>query len=207
MKQPGAWAGVVTYTSITNPTASLSKDKWSRLKADLDWLESSLDNLKGIEYAKAASVQGFLIHAARVYLNFKPYHKALHLTMESWQPSKDEHGWTREDWMDQCAMIQKDRVEESARQAVDSQRALAYVFPVPLLKWSITVLKQLTKEERPIQWPIRASQGTTVAYQFRDASGDGYGSSILKSITGSISVRQGVWCTKIAEESSNYQEF
>ena len=75
---------MVTDTSTTNPTALLSKDKWIRLKADLDWLEVALDDEKGIEYAKAASVRGFLIHAARVYPNFKPYLKALNLTMESW---------------------------------------------------------------------------------------------------------------------------
>ena len=47
---------MVTDTSTTNPTASLSEDKWIRLKADLDWLEVTLDDEKEIEYAKAASV-------------------------------------------------------------------------------------------------------------------------------------------------------
>ena len=199
MKQPGAWAGVVTDTTTTPPTAGLSEEKWKRLQEDIEWLECQLDNPKGIELKKALSVRGFLIHAARVYPDIKPYLKPLHLTLESWRPNKDADGWTRDDWMDQLD-------DNLVLLQMENSKAPAYVQPVPLLQWSIGVLKQLTRDPKPIRRPIRARKGTSVVYGFGDASGDGFGSS-FKIRGANISVRHGVWCSRISEESSNYREF
>ena len=203
-KTPGAWAGVVTDTSGKTPTAALSEEKWGRLKEDIKWLEEQVTHTKGLEMKKALSVRGFLVHAARVYPDLKPYLKGLHLTLESWRPDRDEHGWTRNDWID---YFEAGDLEDSELIAERTKKqAPAYVQPVPLLQWSVQVLKALTQQSSPVQRPIRARQGTSVMYGFGDASGEGYGSSFTRK-DHKLSVRHGVWCTRISEESSNYREF
>ena len=51
---------------------------------------------------------------------------------------------------------------------------------------------------------MRPSKGAAVVYQFRDASGSGFGSSIFKNEK--VNFKHGQWTDTYSSESSNYRE-
>jgi hypothetical protein len=76
------------------------------------------------------------------------------------------------------------------------------VRPVARLKFDISVLDALFNEDTPTEVLLRASQVYSILYGFADASGTGFGSTILGE--DGIAYRIGTWELDVDEESSNF---
>jgi hypothetical protein len=79
------------------------------------------------------------------------------------------------------------------------------IAPVPRLPRDMRALEKLFDLEEPTQVLLRASRIYTILYGFADASGSGFGSTIM--LEGGIKYRIGTWDSDTEEESSNFREF
>jgi hypothetical protein len=76
---------------------------------------------------------------------------------------------------------------------------------VPRLKGDIQALERLFEKEVPAQTLIQASRIYTILYGFADASGSGFGSTVLGE--NGIRYRIGTWDSDTQDSSSNFREF
>jgi hypothetical protein len=79
------------------------------------------------------------------------------------------------------------------------------VSAVTRLRFDLDALVELFKGEVPAVRTARPEQTATALYGFGDASGYGFGSTLLKE--GKILYRAGQWTEEMSKESSNFREF
>jgi hypothetical protein len=82
------------------------------------------------------SAQGLLIYVPRMYMSMIPVLKGLHLTIDSWQPNRDEDGWHQTSGHFEL----KDR----QRGVVEAVAAPVLVQDVPRLGQNLRSLGELT---------------------------------------------------------------
>jgi hypothetical protein len=76
---------------------------------------------------------------------------------------------------------------------------------VPRLQKDIEALAELFSQQLSTQVLVQASRVYTILYGFADASGLGFGSTVM--LEGGIRYRVGTWPSDNKDNSSNYQEF
>ena len=98
-------------------------------------------------------------------------------------------------------------MEESGEEAewwVTLDKAPKRVDEAPRLAWDLEALAELFSGSEPMRRKVRPSQTAIALYGFADASGKGFGSSLV--VGDELVYRHGQWADAIERESSNYRE-
>ena len=75
---------------------------------------------------------------------------------------------------------------------------------IPRLHDDVKALCELFDSEEPPKCPVRLGKHVVAFYGFGDASGSGFGSTLV--INSEIVFHHGQWLDNIEKESSNYRE-
>jgi hypothetical protein len=161
-----------------------------------------------------------------------PYLKGLHLTLAAHHPQRNLQGWklSPKEWdayvwskesegifsVDEAATFSEEGIDPippkaKCKQAVKPPAKEGpavppkQVVPVKRLKFDIDALCALFNEDTPTEVLLRAPKVYSILYGFADASGTGFGSTILGE--DGITYRIGTWESYVDEESSNFREF
>ena len=220
VRTPGAWAGCVFSTSNDSVRQTVAQSKWDRAKAEIMELLGLYltDEEPWMRYKRLEEIRGFLCHLAMTYELVTPYLKGLHLTLAAHHPQRDTEGWklsTKEwdlylwgkasegkfsgDEDNECKKTAQLASREEPTQPPTS------VKPVARLSCDLEALAALFDEDTPSEVLLRAARVYSILYGFADASGTGFGSTILGE--DGIAYRIGTWESDVDEDSSNFREF
>jgi hypothetical protein len=154
-----------------------------------EWASTTMLGHKLLEQRR-----GFFVHLQWVYPAIAPFLKGIHLTLDSWRPGRDDDGWRIPDWEANLELP-----------TTSSASAPEFVRPVTRFGDDLNCLEELFAPAVPPQRVVRSSDIATCIYGFVDASGTGFGSSLLVP-GGQVLFRQGIWGRDADHSSSNYRE-
>ena len=97
------------------------------------------------------------------------------------------------------------REQADSLMGVSSLEAPLWITPVPKFHQCLKVLSKMFETELPTIVTVRSTTCQLVVYGFVDASGSGFGSTLL--VKGNIEYRIGTWSSKEDINSSNWREF
>lgn len=197
---PGAWAGSIVNTSDNYVSVAVSQERWDKAKIILVWLQELLTSGGEISFKPLESHRGFLIYLVRTYPAINPYLKGIHLTLDSWRPWRKDDGW-RMTLAEIRVALQDDPDFVSVG---TGDKAPANVKAVPRLYDDLAALINLFTPTTPPRRAIRLRSSAVAVYQFGDASGAGFGSSLF--IDDRLYYRHGQWTGSYSDESSNFRE-
>jgi hypothetical protein len=198
--EPGAWAGSIVLSSEGVVRVTISLERWQKAQSIIRWIGDCLESRSPLEHKTLERHRGFLVYVSRTYPFIVPYLKGIHLTLDSWRPWRKPDGWKMNAQEIQEALNDDGfPVDESFPTAAPS-----YVTPVPELHRDIMALQTLFQQDLPPKRLIRPSHTAIAVYGFGDASGTGFGSTLM--IGNIVHYRHGQWNISIQEESSNYRE-
>jgi hypothetical protein len=156
----------------------------------------------------------------------------MHLTLASHHPGRDEREWNlppreweaylheaaksgkvtleQADYMARAAAEPQDHGESQAAHSGWKERKPLNPPPqkiraAPRLSDDVQALSVLFDAKAPTQVLLGATKVYTIIYGFADASGSGYGSTVL--LGGGIHYRIGTWGSDSEDDSSNFREF
>lgn len=200
-KTPGAWAGSILDTSGDVVSICVSQERWDKAKGIIQWMLSCIAESDKIDFKTLESHRGFLIYLVRTYPAMNPYLKGIHLTLDSWRPWRKDDGWRMT-----LAEIKEATSgdENTAFGGGGGEKAPKSVQCVPRFYNDVKALERLFSTPSPPKRPMRLRTNAVAIYQFGDASGVGFGSSL--SIGDNLYYRHGQWAQWVSEESSNYRE-
>lgn len=201
-QNPGPWAGSVVMASATEVGVCCTQEKWDKAKAFITDLLLAVQAGGGLDRKNLEKIRGFLVHVQQTYPALTPYLKGLHLTIDSWRPGRDEEGWKSQGSGSQG--FWDDELQLWIELGEDLTEAPALVRAVPRLEGDLKALALLLAATTPPLRRVRAKSIMSASYGFGDASGSGLGSSTISGTT--LSVTQGVWSRREANESSNFRE-
>jgi hypothetical protein len=229
VRTPGAWAGSVFTTTDNEVRQSISQDKWDKTKAQLKELANvfALGEAPQFIYKRLEEIRGFLCHVSMTYPLVTPYLKGFHLTLAAHHLGRDDSGWklTPREWAAFIyeAVASGKMVQDEADAMQEAVREMAppvpmastppkaplpppkLVVPVERFEDDVKALTVLFDTDKPVQKLIRAARVYTILYGFADASGSGFGSTVLGE--DGIRYRIGTWDSDTEESSSNFREF
>lgn len=208
-KTPGPWAGSVAWSTIDGVSVCSTRKKWDRAKIILTELRlmlgphSSQEEAAELHRKTLESWRGFMVHLQRTYPAITPYLKGFHLTLDAWRPGRDQDLWkqrltanTEGYWCDQeMDWIPWEKGDASAPD---------YVQPVPPLYSDVAALKVLLMPNEPPLRYIHHHRICTIVYGFGDASGTGFGHTIVQ--VNGVHYSYGLWGSDRQDDSSNYKE-
>jgi hypothetical protein len=215
-RKTGAWAGAIFSTENNKITQTVSQEKWDKGRAQLEELSAqlSLSPDSKFSYKRLEQIRGFLCHLSMTFDVITPFLKGFHLTLCSHLSSRDDDGWKLPDGAF-LAYIHEKRdlgsiTEEEARAALNPPDYADIpipeeVIPVSRFRDDIFALKELLSSKEPPLVTLRTNSVYEVVYGFGDASGKGFGSTMLSSR--GIKYRIGLWGADDEDESSNWKEF
>ena len=89
----GAWIGALFRADKNSIGIVTSQDKWDKAKRIIDkWIPLVSFN-SAVDRKDMERDRGFLVHLSMIYPCLTPYLKGFHLSLESWRPDRDQHGW------------------------------------------------------------------------------------------------------------------
>ena len=212
----GPWAGGVYTTTHGKIQKTVTKEKWKKGRNLL--LELNDEHIKEPTrtycYKRLEKIRGFFCHLSMVFSSFAPYLKGFHLTLAQHLPQRDDGGWKLSDseWLGYVNAKMEEGVfsEKEGDLLVRGMEnevgptAPAQVTPVKRFWECLHVLLDFMEPEIPPQILVRSKNSLLVVYGFADASGSGFGSSIL--IHGEVRYRIGTWGSDENDNSSNWRE-
>jgi hypothetical protein len=92
-QQPGAWAGTHALVLPESTGITCGPDKWAKAKILLQQLQDELQHGPHLCHKSLEQKRGFFVHLQRTYPCITPFHKGMHLTLDSWRPGRDTEGW------------------------------------------------------------------------------------------------------------------
>lgn len=201
-QQAGAWAGSIVRTNNESVGLMVSEERWAKTKKIIGkWLDLVSKNPKGgLDTKELLSDRGFLIYITRTYRELIPYLKGLHLTIDGWRDNRDDDGWRMATAYSRGKNFGENQEERLPRDFPET------VVPVPRLLGDLKALAELTKEPLAPIVLVQSKNIFIVRYGFGDASGGGFGSSIMDPVNG-LEIQIGTWNEKGSENSSNFREF
>ena len=205
-----AWAGSVVHTVYGRVTRMVSQEKWDKTKSILDWIWEQVNLGDDIDHKPLESHRGFLIYVSRTYPGMTPYLKGIHATLDSWRPGRDNDGWrvnnrrNHSPGGDEMKDLRHEPKVGGDAYYNWRDKPPKRVRMVGRLRSDMMALRALTDFATPPHRLVRATKSCRVIYGFGDASGTGFGSSII--IGGKLAWKSGQWNVSIKEESSNYRE-
>ncbi|KAL7556743.1 hypothetical protein ACA910_008080 [Epithemia clementina (nom. ined.)] len=183
----------------------ISPERWSKVKAPVDCLLKWADQ-KYIDRKLLEKVQGFRVYVTLTYGAMVPYLKGLHLTLENWQPDRDDEGWgmtpnefatylreNKPEWLD----VDKEHPQKSPP---------AKVSPVPRFKNDVMSLAALTSASKPPKVLVRPRAKAIAALMFGDAPGAGFVTLLWLQGANTIQAEHGVWTRTYGSKTSNFRE-
>jgi hypothetical protein len=214
-RSPGSWAGSDVHSTDNKVSVMVSQDQWDKMQGILQDIKEEMTNDGGMDHKELERNRGRLVYSTRGYNAMKPYLKGIHLTLDSWRKGRDHEGWklkpseieTEIDWNPEGIGVTGGEPEPSPTSAtsVTSGGAPSRVRPVARLGQDIDALLRLTKADSLVKVVVRPERVVQVIYGFGDASGRGWGASILLS-DGSVYYKSGSWIEHLSMRSSNFRE-
>jgi hypothetical protein len=153
-----------------------------------------------IDFKPLESYRGFLMYISRTYPAITPYLKGIHLTLDSWRPWRDEDAWKLPLSEIKIALALKDTNNMPTNELHDKPPLRV----APRLHDDILALVHLFSDKEPTKRTIQPKKCAEAMYMFGDASGSGFGSSLM--IEQEIYYLHGQWSSTFASETSNYRE-
>jgi hypothetical protein len=226
---PGAWAGSVFDTTQDRVIQTVTQKKWDRAKSQIQEIlahyHGKPDATPDVSYKRLEEVRGFLGHLAMTYDLIATYLKGFHLTLSSIHPNRDKEGWkmSKREWISflwdarDKGNLSADQFGEMFDEAIRTDHPAwtkgdkpvrpppKEIQVVPRLHLDLKALESLLEAETPAEVLVRASRVFAVLYGFADASGKGFGSTVLGK--DGIRYRIGTWDSDTEDESSNFREF
>jgi hypothetical protein len=197
-QEAGPWAGSTVHTSQGCVTVTVTMDRWTKAKSMIHWLHALVVPVSHpIPFKRLESNRGYLVYLSRPYPALVPYLKGIHLTLDSWRPHRDASGW-------KLSRGSFSPEEDFVFSTTESASAPVFVYFVGQLQDDICALYSLFLPDVPPLRLVRPSRTATAIYGFGDASGAGFGTTLL--IGGTLHYRHGQWSTSMSEASSNYRE-
>ena len=171
--------------------------------ASLEWIRHAIErDAEHIPYKELESHRGFLVYVTRSYPATVPYLKGIHMTLDGWRSNRDDEGWVVSVQVQQKFSIQachpQTFVDSSGKSPPPTVAA------VPRLKDDVEALRQLFGGAMPVLRRARPASVAVGIYGFGDASGQGFGSSLVKG--NDLIYCFGQWANQVTGESSNYRE-
>lgn len=196
----GAWAGSIVRTNNEEVGILVSEERWLKTRRLVrHWLDKVRKSPENLKVKDLLSDRGFLIYICRTYKAFTPYLKGLHLTIDGWRNDRDDDGW-------KIATAYSNRVANGSLNIFsDTVKYPEYVVAVPRLKDDLEALKELTDGSSAPVVVVSSNRIYIVRYGFGDASGGGFGSSMVDSVRG-LEIQIGTWNEKGTDKSSNFRE-
>ena len=194
----GAWAGSIVKTNNKEVGVLVSEERWGKTRKLIrKWLDKLLkDPLHPLNTKELTSDRGFLVYVTRTYRPMVTYLKGMHLTIDGWRQDRDSDGWKRATYH-----VQRESLEGDIN---GSEGYPENVEPVPRLVSDLMALKELTEALHPPIVLVQSKKVMVVKYGFGDASGGGFGSSILGP--DGLEVKLGTWNEQSHFTSSNFRE-
>jgi hypothetical protein len=190
-RHPGAWAGSTVISDANGVGVKATQEKWDKTKSILKKLWEWLEEDEMLDRKELESMRGSLVYLQRTYPAIMPYIKGLHLTIDSWRPSRSNEGW-------------KVVTQEKPLEGVGSMEAPSHVKPVPRLVCDVSNLMDMFKAKQPPVRYVRSKQVNVALYGFGDASGAGFGRTVGN--TEGVSFCHGLWGKDEESDTSNYRE-
>lgn len=194
----GAWSGVVCHTDQDMVTVLCPQDKWTKAKHYVARLSEVQRDSNTFNHAELESIRGFLIYVLRTYPAFTPFLKGLHLTLDRWRPSRDQEGW-------KVLNVVRLHLDQTSFHAGHPSEPPEEVLGVPRLASDLEALTALFSPDTPPRRVVRSRQVLVTLYGFGDASGDGFGQTLMTPA--GIKYTYGLWGSVLSSQSSNYREF
>ena len=208
-QRQGAWAGSKTVTiDGLGVFVQAMKSKWLKVQAILrryQEIYNNSDSLPSFNLKTLSEDVGFLVHVSLTYPTMRVYLKGFYLTMNSWRPFRDEHGWKLSGRANAAFLNAADKDFQHVGETVDDDEAPEFVTAVPSFQRFLMALSHMFEGEEPALRLVRGSLIKYVGYGFGDASGSGFGSSWLDK-SGDLVIRIGMWNKEGVDTSSNYRE-
>jgi hypothetical protein len=235
VQTPGAWAGCVFSTDGNELIRqTIAQMKWDRAKADVKWVlqQYELEEDPSFLYKRLEQIRGFLCHISMTYEIVTPYLKGFHLTLAKHHPQRNSEGWklSPKEWdayiwgkasegefsTDEAQAFSEvghdtpppekgyDKTSKPSTHK-DPLKPPLFVTGALRLKFDVEALCALFSNDTPTEVLLRASRVYSILYGFADASGTGFGSTILGE--DGIAYRIGTWESDVDDESSNFREF
>mmetsp|Transcript_15422 Transcript_15422/g.21970 ORF Transcript_15422/g.21970 Transcript_15422/m.21970 type:complete len:634 (+) Transcript_15422:1647-3548(+) len=201
-QEPGAWAGSIVHSSNGRVEVMVLQERWVKTKKIIRWIQDQVRDSNTVEFKPLEGHRGFLVYISQTYPSISPYLKGIHQTLDSWRPYRREDGWKM------TTAELRAYMEEAGEEAswwVTLEKAPLKVDSAPRLAWDVEALAALFEGDEPTRRKVRPSQTAVAIYGFGDASGKGFGSSLV--VGDELMVyRHGQWTERIEHESSNYRE-
>ena len=216
-QHPGAWAGGIFCIHPSSITKTVSSEKWYKGQNMLKQLQTQL--LDGgantmLDHKSLEQTRGFLVHLCLTFGSMVPFLKGIHLTLDSWRAKRGSEGWkmSEREWKDFVHQEFEEQSQEMDEDKFRVSKILEYpseapklIKPVPRLFKDVEALSRMFQPESPPEITIRVSKVLFIYFGFGDASGVGFGSSLLSKE--GLDYRVGIWSYAESEESSNCREF
>ncbi len=133
-----------------------------------------------------------------------PYLKGIHLTLDSWRRWRKEDGWKMSMKEIQAVMVEQGWGDMEAPLEPGANKPPLRAKAVPRLEHDVQALVRLTRDMDPLKRLVRPKGSMIALYGFADASGHGFGSTLV--INNRVHFHHGQWAKHYDDESSNYRE-
>jgi hypothetical protein len=192
----GAWSGVVCHTDSSRVTVLCTQDKWEKAQGYVWSLLQTQVTSNLFHHKELERIQGFLIYVIHTYPSFTPNLKGIHLTLDSWRSNRDAEGW----WVLNAIQhhYSLDNIYNGKASPPETVRG------VPRLGGDLQALSALFAPEHPPRQIIRSNNVLVTLYGFGDASGEGFGSTLMTPE--GLHYRYGLWGRDLSHQSSNFRE-
>jgi hypothetical protein len=215
-RKTGAWAGAFVSTENGMITQMVSQEKLNKGRGLIKELTSFLESCPDayFDYKRLEQIRGFLCHLSMTFEVITPFLKGFHLSLCSHLPSRNNDGWKLPDGGFVSSVNEKRErglmTKDEARAALnppnyDKIPIPKQIKPVPCFRDDVFALAELLSSDKPPLVTVRSSMVYEIFYGFGDASGKGFGSTMLSKR--GIKYRIGLWGTDNEDESSNWKEF
>lgn len=197
---------------------TVTKEKWDKAKIKIDEVLSCIENtaeMPPVNFKRLEVIRGYLCHMAMTYDVMSPFLKGLHLTLCRHLPTRDEQGWKLFD--NAYLSYLRELIDQDKHSYNELKQPLnpllfeeisipVEVVPVDRVKNDFIFLRKMFAREESLEVMARSSNIVYLLYGFADASGTGFGSSVISRK--GVRIRIGVWGKdEDEEETSNWREF
>jgi hypothetical protein len=193
-QRAGAWTGSLAQTPSMAIIVSCTQEKWTRARSYVEEMYSIWQQGERFSHKDLECKCGFLVYVTRTYPSLVPFLKGIHLTLDSCRPGRDQEGW-------------KLQGQVAAHFEIDLPSSLdppVHVQGMPRLGSDLSSLLSLMSSTSPPERVIRSSSVMMAIYGFGDASGMGFGSTMVGP--SGTQYRYGIWGNDLTGATSSYRE-